>query len=154
MHICAHTICIFLSGAKVACCLLNTLSTLSFFLQRLLIVKLILGPTCLSLVTSAKGDLPELLRMPVQNLSAVRVARGTLARRRMITRDSLRSRDSARKARRKRSPQTISSGDESEGGRQPYQQDDSRSRAPSRSQSPKRHYDRSRSPQSSLGPRK
>ena len=85
------------------------------------------------------------------------VPRGSLARRRRISRDSFRSRDSARKARRNLSPQTISSGDESEGGRPPSRRDDSRSRSPSRSRrsrSPRRHHERSRSPQSTLGPRK
>ena len=85
------------------------------------------------------------------------VPRGSNARRRS-SRVGRTSRDSARKARRELSPPlTISSGDESEGGRPPSRRDDSRSRSPSRarrSQSPHRHRERSYSPHSTLGPKK
>ena len=68
------------------------------------------------------------------------------------------SRDSTRKARRELSPPlTISSGDESEGGRPPSRRDDSRSGSPSRarwSRRPHRHRERTYSPHSTLGPKK
>ena len=83
------------------------------------------------------------------------VPRSSNARRRSA-RVGRTSRDSARKARREFSPPlTISSGDESEGGRPPSRRDDSRSRSPSRprrSRSPHRH--RSYSPHSTHGPKK
>ena len=99
----------------------------------------------------------ELLLLRTSRKDRDDVPRGSLAGRRKISRDSFRSRDSARKARGNLLLQTILSGDESEGGRPPSRRDDSRSRSPSRSRRsrrPRRHYERSRSPQSSLGPRK